>query len=535
MVLEYTIRYFRGRGPEELKGSVELRPGINTIAPELPRGKLYTVSARLRRRADAQEKIFMNGYQTWTYCPEYGRLGKIRDLSHFPEAIVRRFGLDYYGDYYFVHYPNAPGFTHGESWCYFRRGERFELFASLDERPGYTVFGYDAYLGLLSIRRDCRGLLHEGGVFHAFDLFLAEGTEDEVFDGWFRALGVRPRTTERLTGYSSWYNRYQKISEETILEDLRGCAELLQPGDLFQIDDGFEPAVGDWLETDPKKFPRGLKPIADEIHARGFKAGLWLAPFVAQKDSRLVAEHPDWLVKHHGRPVRCGIAWGGFYALDIDHPGVRDYLERVFRRVFDEWGFDLVKLDFLYGAALYGNERESRAGRMTRAMEWLRALCGDKPILGCGVPLMPAFGLVDYCRISCDVGLDWNGRRLMREIHREHVSTRHAIGNTIFRRQLNGRAWLNDPDVFFLREDNLKLKPGEKHILATVNSLFGGMLLCSDNMGRYGAEARAAYAQLLRNRDAEDIRVLADGKLLSVRYRLDGREHTLTIESMKGD
>ena len=74
MVLDYTIRYFRGRGPEELKGSVELRPGVNTIAPELPRCKLFTVSARLRRKADAQEKIFMNGYQTWTYCPEYGRL-----------------------------------------------------------------------------------------------------------------------------------------------------------------------------------------------------------------------------------------------------------------------------------------------------------------------------------------------------------------------------------------------------------------------------------------------------------------------------
>ena len=530
MVLDYTIRYFRGRGPEELKGSVELRPGVNTIAPELPRCKLFTVSARLRRKADAQEKIFMNGYQTWTYCPEYGRLGKIRDLSHFPEAVVRRFGLAYYGDYYFVHYPNAPGFTHGESWCYFRRGERFELFASLDERPGYTVFGYDAFLGLLSISRDCRGLRHEGGPFHAFDLFLAEGTEDEVFDGWFRALGVKPRTAERLTGYSSWYNRYQKISEQTILEDLRGCAQVLKPGDLFQIDDGFEPAVGDWLETDRKKFPRGLRPIADEIHGYGFKAGLWLAPFTAQKDSALAKEHPDWLLRQKGKPICCGLAWGGYYALDIDHPGVRAYLERVFRRVFDDWGFDLVKLDFLYCAALYGNERETRAGRMTRAMEWLRELCGDKPILGCGVPLMPAFGLVDYCRISCDVGLDWNGRRIMREIHREHLSTRHAIGNTIFRRQLNGRAWLNDPDVFFLRDDNIKLSEREKHILGTVNSLFGGMLLCSDNMAKYSPEARAAYEQLLRNREAEEVRVLADANALAVRYRLDGKEQTLWIE-----
>ena len=530
MTLDYVIRFFRGHGPEERKGSVELRPGVNRIVPELPKGKLWTVKATLRRPLGEDEKIFMNGYQTWTYCPEYGRWGKIRDLSHFPEAIVRHFGLDYYGDYYFVRYPNAPGFTHGESWCYFRSGERYALFASLDERPGYTVFGFDAHRGLLSIERDCRGVLHEGGAFHAFDLYLAEGGEDEVFDGWCRELGVRPRTTERLTGYCSWYNRYQKISEQTILEDLRGCAEVLQPGDLFQIDDGFEPFVGDWLEPDAKKFPRGLKPIVEEIHARGLKAGLWLAPFVAQKASRLAAEHPDWLLRRHGKPVVCGLAWGGYYALDIDHPGFRAYLERVFRRVFDEWGFDLVKLDFLYGAALFGNERESRAGRMTRAMEWLRELCGDKLMLGCGVPLMPAFGLADYCRISCDVGLDWNGRFFMREIHREHLSTRHAIGNTIFRRQLNGRAWLNDPDVFFLRGDNIRLSAREKHVLATVNSLFGGMLLCSDNMAQYSAEARAAYAQLLRNRSAEEIRVLADGKGLAVCYRLDGKEQFLTVE-----
>ena len=530
MILEYTILYYRGHGPEQIKGSLELRPGANVVAPELPKAKLWSVKASLRRSPAEGEKIFMNGFQTWTYCPEYEAGDKIRDLKHLPKFIVDHYGLDHYGDYYFVDYPNAPGRTHGESWCYFRRGERFELLASLDERPGYTLFDYDAKTGALGVERDCKGLVHPGGAFHAFDLFFVEGGEDEVFDAWFRALGVRPRTTKKLTGYSSWYNRYQKISEQTILDDLAGCAQVLEPGELFQVDDGSEPYVGDWLDPDPKKFPRGMKVVADEIHERGYLAGLWLAPFVAQTGSLLIRTHPDWLLQHEGKPWRCGSNWGGFYSLDIDHPGVREYLEKVFRRVFDEWGFDLVKLDFLYAAAPFGSERETRAGRMTRAVEWLRELCGDKLILGCGVPLMPAFGLVDYCRISCDVGLDWNDRPIMHEIHRERVSTRQAIGNTIFRRELNGRAWLNDPDVFFLREENLKLSAREKHVLATVNSLFGGLLLCSDNMGRYTPEARAAYEQLLRNREATDVRVIAEGKSLSVRYRLDGKEHNLKIE-----
>lgn len=511
----------------EIEGSREELCGEVRIVETLPVGKLLSVTAELPLSISENEKIFINGFQTWTYCPELGKDDRIRGLNHLPRLAVRHFGLDRYGDVYFTDYPNRRGISHGESWCYFRRGESFRLIASLDERPGYTMLRYDANRGVLSLRRDCEGV-RCGGEFHAFDLYFAEGGEDEVFDGWFAAMGVKPRTTERLTGYSSWYNRYQNINEKSIMDDLAGCAEVLSPGDLFQIDDGWELAVGDW-DTDTKKFPHGMKSAVDAIHERGFKAGLWLAPFVCQRSSAIAREHPDWLYRHEGKEWYCGCNWGGFYSLDIDNPECRSYLERCFRRVFDEWGFDLVKLDFLYGAAPFGSERESRAGRMIRAMEFLRRVCGDKLILGCGVPVMPAFGLVDYCRISCDVGLDWDDNRIMRLIHRERVSTRQAIGNSIFRRQLNGRAYLSDPDVFFLREDNIKLTPEQKRALATVNALFGGLFLTSDNMGRYSDEAKKLYRELLRLRDAEHIGVNADGGL-SVSYELDGVKHSITIE-----
>lgn len=526
MLLSYEIRL---EGGPTIRGTEELRPGPLHIAAELPAGRLGEVCAALRIPVAENEKIFMNGYQTWTYCPEHTRAGSIRGLKHLPKPVLDHFGLPSYGDYSFVDYPNRPGLTHGESYCYFRDGDRFRLLASLDERPGYTLFQYESAVETLSIRRDCAGL-DCGGSFPAFDLFYAEGSETEVFDAWFAALGIRPRTAEPIKGYSSWYNRYEDISQQSILSDLNGCADSLEPGDLFQIDDGWEGAVGDWLEPDYVKFPDGMKAAADAIHARSLRAGLWLAPFGARKDSWLVRQHPDWLLYGpDGKPWYAGVNWGGFYALDIDHPEVVAYLERVFDRVLNQWGYDLVKLDFLYAAAPFGSGSETRAGRMIRAMELLRRLCGDKLILGCGVPMMPAFGLVDYCRVSCDVGLDWNDTKLMQLAHRERVSTRQAIGNSIFRRQLNGRAWLSDPDVFFLREDNLKLTPEQKHVLATVNSLFGGVLLHSDDMSRYTPEARAAYAQLLKNRQAKNVRVHADSGL-AVSYELDGERHRLVIE-----
>ena len=82
----------------------------------------------------------------------------------------------------------------------------------------------------------------------------------------------------------------------------------------------------------------------------------------------------------NGQPWCCGSNWSSFYALDIDHPEVQAYLKQVFDRVLKDWGFDLVKLDFLYGAAPFGNGRESRVGRMQRAMALLRSWCGDKLI-----------------------------------------------------------------------------------------------------------------------------------------------------------
>ena len=522
--LRWTVKV----GGQTLTGAVGAPSGTVRVRCDAPAGTIQKITAVLPWAMEEDERLFMNGYQTWTYCPEYQKGDKIRGLAHVPKLLMDKYAFDRYGDYHFVDYPNKRGRFHGFSWCYLRRGKRFRLVASLDERPGYTIFRYDSGKGRLSIERDCAGVEHPGGTLSAFDLYFAEGTEAEVFDGWFSAMGVRPRTDRSLAGYSSWYNRYQDITQDTIRSDLSGCKTLLSPNDLFQVDDGWEPYVGDWLEPEAAKFPGGMKAVADEIHASGFLAGLWLAPFVCETNSALYREHPDWLLKVDGKPWKCGGNWSGFYALDIDVPAVRDYLRRVFDRVLNQWGFDLVKLDFLYGAAPFGTRTESRGGRMIRAMELLRQWCGNKLILGCGVPVMPAFGIVDYCRVSCDVGLDWDDVWYMRLFHRERVSTKQAIGNTVSRRQLNGRAYLSDPDVFFLREDNLKLTPGQKEELAQVNALLGGVLLTSDDPAQYSPAARARYLTLRALARAENVRVDTDHGL-AIAYSLNGKEHQITL------
>ena len=368
---EYTIEIDLPDGYREIRGTRTVEDGAVHITHDLPEGVLRSVVGTMKLGMADRERIFLNGYQTWTYCPEYTKKDRIRGLHGLPSFGVRKFHLDRYGDYHFVEYPNKKGILHGESYGYIRDGSFFRLFASLDEEPGYTLFTYDAPAGELTVERDCAGVSC-GGEYRVFDLFFASGSEDAVFDRWFSEMELTRLPAEPLKGYSSWYNRYENISEKSILEDLEGCATLMEPGDLFQVDDGWEPHVGDWLTPDKKKFPGGMKAVADAIHEKGFKAGLWLAPFVARVGSELYKKHQDWFLKVGGENWFLGSNWGGFCSLDIDKPEVEEYLRETFRRVFEDWGFDLVKLDFLYGAAPFGNERESRAGRMIRAMRFLR-------------------------------------------------------------------------------------------------------------------------------------------------------------------
>ena len=123
------------------------------------------------------------------------------------------------------------------------------------------------------------------------------------------------------------------------------------------------------------------------------------------------------------------------------------------------------------------------------------------------MPLASAFGLVDYCRIGCDVGLSWNDNMLMQLTHRERVSTKNSMQNTIFRRQLDKRAFLNDPDVFLLRDDNISLSGIQKQALAIVNDLFGSVYFTSDDMLAYNDKQKKVldFAASLRGCKYEDV------------------------------
>ena len=498
-----------------------------------PKGTLTLrgVEAVFPWRCGKKDRILLNGYQSWTDTRELTAKDRMHGLRRMPKFAVKKFAVQNYGDYHIVDYSGKKGELHGFSYGYIRRGEEYDFIGSMGERDGYTVLRWSAKAQLVRVCRDCAGL-EISAAYSALDFARFTGSHDHVFDSWFKALDLPAPTVQPVVGYTSWYYYYTNVTEKVTMDNLASMTTLPVKPDVFQIDDGYQAYVGDWLEKHEEKFPNGVKHIVEEIHAQGMQAGLWLAPFVCETKSRIYREHPDWLRRDaNGDPVCCGCNWSGFYALDLYNPEVVAYIEKVFDTVLNDWGFDMVKLDFLYAAGLVAEKDKTRGQQMCEAMDLLRRVVGDKVILGCGVPLMPSFGKVDYCRIGCDVGLDWNDKPIMRIIHRERVSTKNSLLNTIYRRGLDGRAFLNDPDVFFLRDDNLHLSAKRKLQLATVNNLFGSLRFISDDCSRYDDAKRRQYAEVTALRTTGRLTSITDNRRsVTLRYESDGKARKMKIK-----
>ena len=479
------------------------------------------------RRVGRHNLLFLNGYQSWTDSRERYFIRFEKNLLHLPQGLIDAYSFDRYGDYTFYDYDVRR--VHGYD-VFYRKGVRNGFILNLNYKRAYLIIEVDRRTGIVSVRSDvCGAKVAAGESFPLVD-YVTYSSYEEGMEDFKRRFPERP--IEKIFGYTSWYNYYQDISEKILLRDFEGLDDRFN---LFQIDDGYETYVGDWLDVDEKKFPNGLSFIPEKAHARGLKAGIWLAPFVAEEKSKLFAEHKDWFKKDDkGFFVKCGSNWSGFYALDLENPDVRDYIKTCLRHYAD-MGFDLFKLDFLYAANLPAYEGKTRSEAAEFAYDFLREVLQDRLILGCGATLFNAAGKFDYMRIGPDVSLTFDDAFYMKFFHRERPSTKITLQNTVYRSFMNGRFFGNDPDVFLLRDDNIGLSKGTRRALLTVNALFGSVLMTSDNVGAYDAEKREALEKAFDLfRRGKVLSFTKKRRAICIRYELDGKEHTFKYNTEKG-
>lgn len=451
------------------------------------------------------DSIFLSGYNSWTDSVERHPLARTRGLQGVPTALVNRWVLDNSGDYRFVEQSGLPGGQHGVGYGYLRSGDQVLLVGSLNEDSGFTVVRESVRDNAVRLEKEPpERVVQAGEELEVISFAVCEGTLTHAFGRYTSLAGITRRDCPPLVGYSSWYRHYGDIDHDKLVEDLRGTAELYRGRDLgpcapvFQVDDGYA-LVGDWTSPDAKRFPEGMAFFAQRARELGFVPGIWLAPFLVEKESAVAAEHPDWLLRNdEGELVSAAGNWSGAWALDTRKPAVRNHIRHFMDVVTREWGYKLLKLDFLFGACLEPHGQMNRGQLMADALDLLRdSVPEDTWFDLCGVPLVSAFGRTEFCRIGCDVGLDWDDVPYMRLLHRERVSTKRSLANTRGRAHLDGVVFRNDPDVFFLRDD-VQLTDAQRLELLTADTMLGGMLLTSDNADAWDVAAHEAFDRALK-------------------------------------
>ncbi|WP_328727024.1 alpha-galactosidase D [Streptomyces sp. NBC_00259] len=101
--------------------------------------------------------------------------------------------------------------------------------------------------------------------------------------------------------------------------------------------------------ADPVRFPRGMKAVADHIHAKGLKAGIYL-PVGLEKEAYGEGKVPVWNAEGcttadlvHG-DLRTTNGWDSAYKIDFSRPCAQKYIDSQ-ARMFADWGYDFLKLD----------------------------------------------------------------------------------------------------------------------------------------------------------------------------------------------
>jgi alpha-galactosidase len=451
------------------------------------RGKLSRIEV-LRGRAPRE--FLLNNWQSW------GPFQKMRPEERHPgiEEVMRKYSPNVFtplpelfskrlvSDYFIAWPGQLAGFLSS------RYAHPFFVFEG-DELAGYLDYFDTPFDGPIPL--EALILLRSGSE----DTGSGEPSPDtpespveellETYAGLAAAENSCRAPGRSPVGWSSWYQYFAGLQWEDIEKNLR-LARGEFPFSIFQVDDGFEKDIGDWLAT--KEGFRPLPELARLINGHGFRAGIWTAPFSAAETSELFEKHPGWMVQEAGSPKECYRNWGKkIYALDTTHPEVKEWLAKIFSTL-RRMGFSYFKVDFLFAAAMPGARalKRSPIQAYRDGMKAIRQAVGDAFILACGAPLLPSAGLVEGMRVGEDTAAHWDPKAGAFQ----GPNAYYALKNSIMRSFLHRRLWLNDPDCLLLRSLDTRLTPNERELYAVAAGALDNMIFESDDLALVDEQGR---------------------------------------------
>lgn len=456
---------------------------------------------------EPSERLFVNNFQSWGPCT----FVKPAKMFQFLKAIpMVGFGTS----------PVPWEFSDGIVSDYFIATDK-EFAGFLSSKITHPYFKWHDEIVDVKI--------HVGKNLKPHEKIELETLWINVFDDLERTLDIyaqkvaelnHPKKSKPFFGWESWYSYYLNISEKALLGELEKVSNFGIKYEVFQIDDGYEADIGEWLKTNDK-FPSGLEFIAEKIKGTGIIPGIWTAPFSVSESSELFKDHKDWLVKDDKGPIVAYENWNKkIYALDLSNPKVLDWIGGLFSTL-KGYGYDFFKIDFLFAGMIPGKRyldvTPTEAYRM--GMERISNVLGNSHILGCGAPLFPSIGYVDSMRIGADTSPKWNG-----EIDTGIAGAKYSIRNA-FTRNFMGAWWINDPDCVMARSTDTELTKNERMVNVYVPALLNGQFLESDFLDKLTDEDLHFFTGALNFRKGK----------AQVHFMDEERYIVITHNSMNGD
>ena len=239
------------------------------------------------------------------------------------------------------------------------------------EDAGEVWFGALAWSGSwrITVEQDQLRQVRVTGGYNPFDfsykLAPGEKLETPVFYGGHTSHGIgeasrllhkfeitkilpqSPHPKPRPVIYNSWEATEFAVDEAGQMALAEKAARI--GVERFVMDDGWFGArnndragLGDWT-VNPHKFPNGLKPLIDKVHALGMDFGLWVEPEMVNLDSDLYRKHPDWVLNFSGRPRTEG---RNQLVLNLARSDVRAYVYGFLDKLLNENQIAFLKWDY---------------------------------------------------------------------------------------------------------------------------------------------------------------------------------------------
>jgi alpha-galactosidase len=395
--------------------------------------------------------------------------------------------------------PQTKGYFTAYNYIYFEENGRVLLLGASSCRSYRTEIRINQEtINLVQILEGRR--LESGAELQLESYVVIEGTDrNEILDefaGYINGNHPKRGFREVPDGWCSWYCYGPVITEGAINKNLKHAKLHFPELKYIQIDDGYQPHMGDWLEQ-TKKFRHKMKDICLNIRSEGFEPAMWVAPFISSEKSHVFRNNPGWFIKDESGVPLCtekvtfrGWRDAPWYFLDPTHPEALEYIKNVFRIMKHEWKVDYFKLDAnCWGALPFGvrfNNDVTSVEAYRIGLEALWEVCGaDTYLLGCNAPLWPSLGIV-------------NGMRVTNDIDRNIGSIKALSMQCFYRNWMHGKLWINDPDCLvqvgmktgIMASFSIKAKKVEKRneneamyrYAATFIRASGGMVLSGDRL-----------------------------------------------------